>query len=77
MHRNATTACSHCSSALVLMGEADCCVVAVLVSVGIIGPYGYIAHNTWGTGDWFPDVVAAEKEAKKDDKAMVFKNPLR
>jgi hypothetical protein len=59
------------------MGEAACWVFVALASVGIIGPYGYIAHNTWGTGDWFPDVVAAEKEAKKDDKAMVFKNPLR
>ena len=45
--------------------------------MGIFGPYGYIAHNTWGTGEWFPDVVAAEKQAKDDDKALVFKNPLR
>ena len=45
--------------------------------MGIIGPYGYIAHNTWGTGDRFPDVVAAEKEAKKKDDKTVFKNPLK
>jgi len=42
------------------------------IAVGLIGPYGYIAHNTWGMGDRITEVLAAEKE----DKAMVFKNPL-
>ena len=73
------SASDHCYHLLAFVSTALCKQVRlradprrVFVSVGIVGPYGYIAHNTWGTGDWFPDVVAAEK----DPDQKTFKNPL-
>ena len=73
------SASDHCYHLLAFVSTALCKQVQlradlrrVFVSVGIVGPYGYIAHNTWGTGDWFPDVVAAEK----DPDQKTFKNPL-
>ena len=58
----------------VLMNESGCTTIQNRVLVpfigtipftflmGILGPYGYMAHNTWGTGMRITEVMTARKE---------------
>ena len=49
--------------------------VPFVLLMGLCGPYGYMAHNTWGTGVRFSRIVKAREECEKLWQKHLGKTP--